>query len=546
MKNRLIEKAKDKISGNVLDTSKIFETGKKTKDFKVRTDYAEGKIRPICLECHQDLTISHSIKDRLFFKHKPNHKYCVISNNKIKTNEIEEHLDYLASKESERHKSLKNKIGKLLHKVPGVEKNSIKIDSEFVIRENGKRRPDVLCNYKTHKLVFEIQISKLPLSYILSRANFYKENGFYLIWILEEFDVKKNVESFQRDIKYLTTYQNFFKLNQNSNILRLKCDFKKAFISSNQVKTTWVTKSLSLSDLTFDKNTYQVYFYNFPKIISLKEKELKKNIEKIEREEREKKRLKKQKEDFDLADYLIEQIKTNKKTGEFNSIKNSLVWLETNQIKILNNKLNLTNLEESPIVIWIKQVKANYPTKAFLKFILESKNINIDVNKTSTKGETAMQVLMVNKNIDIKLSYAKLLFQRGYKLKDSDYQIINHNFQDRDYALLNVYNSISDKDLIPDDNKTNNLLLIITSIAYNKIIGYNLNWFGLADIAIEHYKEYWDYIKIAFVSSPIWQEINGRKKFNVKLDKLNQKYPIQVDNQELTSLLMDLHPEIYY
>lgn len=545
MKTRLIDKAKDKITGEILEASKIFETGTKIEDFKSRTEYAEGKINPICMQCGQELTISFSIKDRLFFKHKPKHSYCLVSDKKYKTTEINKLINYLASKESDRHKTLKNKIGSLLHKVPEVEKNSIKIDSEFIIREDGKRRPDVFCKYKNYKIVFEIQISKLPLSYILSRTNFFKEHGFYLIWVLEEFDARNDVKSFQRDIKYLSVYQNFFKLDQHSEDLKLKCDYKKAYITSTQVKTTWVTKSINLSELSFNENTYQVFYYNFPKILSIRENQLKEKIEIKERKEKEERKLQKQKEDIDLVENLIEQIKKNKKTGEFDDLKGKLICLRDNQIEILNNKLNLTNLNESPIVIWIKQVDKTYSSKAFLKFILESKNIKINVNKASTSGETAIQVLMLNKNIPIKLSYAKLLFQRGYKLIESDYQIIEQNIHHRDYGLLYLYNSISDKYLIPDDYKVNNLLLIISSIVCNRVIGYNINIIGLTDTAIEHYQEYWKYIKIALVKSDIWKIINQRMKIKLKLDNLSRNFPTQKDNKELPSLLNDLYPEIF-
>ena len=63
------------------------------------------------------------------------------------------------------------------------------IDNKFIIKENGKRKPDVYCKFQDKELVFEIQLSDLSLNYILNRYEFYRRNGIYLIWILDKFDI---------------------------------------------------------------------------------------------------------------------------------------------------------------------------------------------------------------------------------------------------------------------------------------------------------------------------------------------------------------------
>lgn len=204
---RLINTARDKFSNNLLHAVELFDNNK-TESFRVRKDFNEQKINPVCVECGQDLTISPSIYDRLFFRHLPNHNYCLLSSNSLTPQQQREYFEIIKSRESLRHLELKNKIGNLLTQINEVDKNSIFIDNKYIIKNGERRKPDVYCKIGQVEIVFEIQLSKLPLWYILNRYNFYKENNIYLIWILDNFDVK-NPDSFTRDIKYLNKYQNY-------------------------------------------------------------------------------------------------------------------------------------------------------------------------------------------------------------------------------------------------------------------------------------------------------------------------------------------------
>lgn len=156
---RLIKIAVDKLSGEVIDADEIFGN---TKDaFEIRRKYHRKEFVPICWECDQDLTVPTSIKDRIYFRHKPHHSYCILTDKKISQQEQDKIIEILRCKESDRHKHLKNKIGSLLHKVDGVDKSSITIDDKCIIRGTEKRRPDVYCKYHDKELVFEIQLSDL-------------------------------------------------------------------------------------------------------------------------------------------------------------------------------------------------------------------------------------------------------------------------------------------------------------------------------------------------------------------------------------------------
>jgi competence CoiA-like predicted nuclease len=259
--DRSIKIAFDKTSGEILEADEVFDI--KTDAFEIRKKYHEKNLILSCCECEQDLMVSGSKYDRLHFKHKPGHGYCILADGKLTPQEHERFTEILKAKESDRHKELKNKIGEQLKSVKGVDINSIAIDDKFIIKEKGKRRPDVYCKFHDKEIVFEIQLSDLSLGYILSRYEFYKEHGMYLIWILDNFDIQ-NQGTLERDIKYLTIYQNFFKLDEQSDSLKLECEYKYPFLTDdNKLLTKWLKKSVSLSELKYDSEVFQAYYYNF-------------------------------------------------------------------------------------------------------------------------------------------------------------------------------------------------------------------------------------------------------------------------------------------
>jgi hypothetical protein len=144
--DRSIKIAFDKTSGEILEADEVFDI--KTDAFEIRKKYHEKNLILSCCECEQDLMVSGSKYDRLHFKHKPGHGYCILADGKLTPQEHERFTEILKAKESDRHKELKNKIGEQLKSVKGVDIDSIAIDDKFIIKENGKRRPDVYCKFQ--------------------------------------------------------------------------------------------------------------------------------------------------------------------------------------------------------------------------------------------------------------------------------------------------------------------------------------------------------------------------------------------------------------
>ena len=548
---RSIKVAFDKVSGEILDAEEVFDTKKNA--FDIRKQYHEDKIKLSCCECEQDLAVSGSKYDRLHFKHKQGHDFCTLANGNLSPKDIESFNNILKSKESERHKELKNKIGKLLSTVDGVELNSITIDNRFIVRENEKRRPDVYCKYRDKELVFEIQLSDLSLGYILSRYDFYKKNKMYLIWILDNFDIH-NQGTLERDIKYLTKYENFFKLDENFDTFKLLCDYKYSFLTEkNQLLDKWTNKSVTLPEIKFDSEDFQIYYYNFGG--EKKNREVEQKKKQVEKEAEYLKKIEKQRLDDaeTKSQEIIKQIKEFRERGvlAYSIIENKINALDEYDIKILNKNLNLNNIKPPALIQWIRT--ANQEDVSFLEFILSCEKITIDVNQQDVENnnKTVLQELISNKNIQeySKLYLIRLLLKREYKITENDkFYLDNFAISEENKLLIILYNNLSDKMLVDKIYNHSKLFLIIESIRKNRIRGFKFtNWIAFANNAIYHYKNYWEYIELALKKWKIWDKLideDKKETFRKKLQEFYSNMPEQ--EYDVDDIFQDLYPELMY
>jgi competence CoiA-like predicted nuclease len=573
---RSIKIAFDNVSGEILEADELFKNTKQA--FIIRRKFHLDEIELYCCECRQKLNVSTSKYDRLHFKHQVNAEPCVLKDGDLSPAELEEFTRILKTKETQRHKDLKNKIGERLSKMPRVDSSSICIDNRFIIREGDKRRPDVYCTYEGRELAFEIQLSQLSLRYILNRHEFYQKHGIYLIWILDNFDLHRQSQ-LERDIKYLTKYENFFKLDEDVEEFKLSCEYKFPFVTDdNKLLTKWLTKSVGLDQLKFDEIEYQAYYYNFDdnkakqeafqkiNAEALREAEGKK-FEKLKEEER--LRQEKRREDQlreaaeiklrnmrDNAYALIRWIKQlkDKKSQVFNSVVDSIDGLTTKELAYFNSQLKLDNPDKNnnpAIHRWISSAEAaDIP---FLAFMLTTNKINLNVNLRSGEGLTVLQHLYQDSAKPIARGYLmRLILKRGYFITQEDEAFFAklEKSPDNESTLLTfkAAASLDDKshvDWIFDHSK---LICILESVRQNRMIGFAYapsNWTAFANNAIQYYGPYWEYIELAFKFYGLWDKlIQSDKKgtFHKKLETLYGDFPQQ--NVEFDQVIRKLYPEI--
>jgi len=550
---RSIKIAFDKLSGEVLEADEVFD--KKKDAFEVRRQFHKKDLMLSCCECEQDLNVSGSKYDRLHFKHKPHHDYCILADGVLTPKEHEGFTKILQAKESVRHKELKTKIGQLLSEVDGVDISSIAIDNKFIIRENEKRRPDVYCKYNDKELVFEIQLSDLSLGYILSRHDFYKKHGMFLVWILDNFDIH-NQGTLERDIKYLTKFENFFKLDEKAETLKLECEYKFPFLTEdNKLLTKWLKKSVGLNQIKFDNESRQIHYYNFGDNKTKTEVDQKKKAEEIKEAERKKAFEQKQANAKRKASNIIAEIKQLriKKSQVFNSIKVEINELDEYEIEVLNSTLDFSNRTKSkspPLLQWIN--KATQDDFAFIEFILSCREIKMDINEKDEDGKTAFQAVYENEKI-YKSSVIRALLRRGYNLSEDDKNFfatlpdLDHEKKNH-LILYSICNNLTDRELVNAAFLHDKLLFIIESARRKEIIGFRWKpneWVAFANNAIHSHKEYWEYIELAFKRYGLWDIILQSDKkgtFDKKVNEFYKEIPKQMF--DFDEIFQDLYPDI--
>ncbi|KUG10481.1 DUF6035 family protein [Elizabethkingia miricola] len=549
--DRSIKIAFDKTSGEILDADEVFDIAKDA--FEIRKKYHEKNLILSCCECEQDLMVSGSKYDRLHFKHKPGHSYCILADGKLSPHDHEKLTAILKAKESDRHKELKNKIGELLKNVSGVDVSTIQIDKKFIIKGNEKRKPDVYCKFHDKELVFEIQLSDLSLGYILSRYDFYKKHGMYLIWILDNFDIH-NQGTLERDIKYLTKYENFFKLDEKSETLKLECEYKFPFLTDdNKLLTKWLKKSVALNELKFDSEVHQAFYYNFGDNKTKTEtfqKQKEAEIKEAEKKKREQQRLENAQ---NTAKYIVAEIADfrKRKIQNFDSISNQLEELDDFEFDVLNKTLNLKGKSKSPLIKWIDE--ATQDDVVFLSFVLKTNKIDLDIN-TNDNGRTPLQALFENENI-YKTTPALSLFQAGYTLTESDNLKLNElkeklKISEADFYIYKFCNNLTDRNLVSDVLQFSKLLFIIESARSKELITFNFQgnkWVSFANNAIQYYSEYWEYIELAFKKFGLWDELiklDIKGTFQKKVEQFYSKMPRQ--KYDFEEVFNDLYPEMEY
>ena len=566
MYERSIKYGLNKITGEQLDADEIFSDTKEA--FALKKQFIIEKHVIHCRECDQELFITTSKYDRLHFRHSPQSNPCILKQNNLSSEEFEAINKIIAAKESPRHKYLKNRIGSLALKTPDVDTESVQIDDKFIIVGSEKRRPDVYFSYKGYQIAFEIQLSALPLKYILHRQNFYTKNGIYLIWILDDFNVHGQTQT-ERDIKYLDSHQNFFKMDERSeDTLQLLCDFKKPFLNSeNDLRHKWIQKPVTLEQLTFDPNTKKAYYFDLEKNNRSEVARQQKIAEEIKQRQKIETRKRELETAEEEVDDMINFMRHLYKNDHFPFEKelSKLVHFNEKQIRLLNKKLSFKHKHDPetgrPFII---EMITSQTHPNFLQFTLRANHIEKDVNVLDREGLSALQYVFQPEYYAYREIVVKSLFKAGYELTTSDKAFFeqqnttatNQLEAERQYLRIQFYERLKGRSYYIDDvTNIDRVIYTLQSIHDNKIQGFNLkNFVALTNNAIEYYPKHWVYIENALKVKCLWDiVISSDKKmsFQKKLAKhksLNIDYDFR--NHGLINILFpeltkEVNPNIF-
>jgi competence CoiA-like predicted nuclease len=549
---RSIDLAYDKVTGEFYDADLVFQVAK--EGYELRKQYNSGKLNLFCCRCDQPLIISDSKNDRLHFKHFPNAGYCALKDDKISDEEAQDFYNIVRARERPRHIFLKNRIAELLRQTEGVEPQSVIADTRFFFNEVEKRRPDVYGIYNGKKMAFEIQLSNLSQKYLLGRHNFYKQSSIYLVWILDNFNVYGQ-STMERDIKYLTPSQNFFKLDENAADFKLSCTYKSPFISEkDRVIAPWQTKSVSLSQVTFDPPSFQIYYLNYEQKLKETEQLLEEQIEAQRQGELEERKTAMREEAEQQVNAIVEKMKFYKsRNWNFYKFDEELNKLSHIGLEALNARFRFADKRiQGKSLINHYVANATDGQNSFIHYLLRDIRIIFDCNACDDDGTTLLQHILKNEHLDYRQPLIKSLFKRGYQLTEADLR--NHqtlNLEEKEKAqelqIIKWCDQLKNKALVDDIYQHLTFLFAIETARRQQMIGFNYrDWISFGVQAILKHQQFYVYVERAFKRYGLWAIIEAHdkhKSFQKQIAKL-QANPPEQDVTPVYPLMYELYHDI--
>lgn len=310
-----------------------------------------------CYYCRQKIRIRGGIshenasKSEIFhFAHLKDSDDCHIkTKNKFSREEVDR-IKYNGEKESVLHRTLKENIAQCLRKNEQSIGHVSSVEVEKVIKakvEKEWKKPDINVFYKENRMAIELQLSTTWLNVITKRQHFYKEQGIFIFWIFNKFDLEDDTRKLTFDDVIFTNNQNAYVFNYDNyersileNDLVIKCYYKTYKRNHLNLEENWSQAYIKLSDLIFDEINCRVYYFDSEGQKEIIEQEIKEEIKQNAFEEAERKRK------WEVASNKV--IVLNEEINEISIAKSGLVNTE--------NKLN-SNLDQ--LTDFMDKIKEN-------------------------------------------------------------------------------------------------------------------------------------------------------------------------------------------
>ena len=536
-----------------------------------REKYRAGEISTVCYECHQDLAIYRHKLGFVYFRHLSKSADCPLKY--ISAEEAEAYRLWVKSKESRPHINLKNLLADKLKDHQGVEQNSVFVDDRFLSDANARRRkPDVYCVYDSNPLAFEIQLSPLPRKIIEERNAFYQNLGVYLMWILESVDEVKSAP-LDLDVRTRNVYQKSFALVTSAEGLKFNCLYPcKKLRRGAEIVREYGTTVFCFSELKFDKEVFQVYFFDAPvtdvyeenpflKMLTKPAPIIDKKAAKVEEKEPELS----DDEAGQKAKEVQKRMKHLRKKGatDYTALGGEIKGLTPLTLKKLNEILDLRNLhvDNQPFLVYFIRM---LPQKSvpFLEFLLNTPEIDLNVQvihkNTWTAFRTVVENPLLGKGQQIQL--VKGLARRFYRLQQSDKAYLRRRetrerFVIEEIILMKTWLRSPDRseEALGLIAKNLELILALESIVIGDILIPGIDredWYKLARHCLESLDtQYWKYFRKAFYAADLtdWLIQNDDDPvLHEKLKKTETHFDFFHDRSPLTELLRGLFPELRF
>nr|VFK12444.1 MAG: hypothetical protein BECKLPF1236B_GA0070989_103519 [Candidatus Kentron sp. LPFa] len=261
-------------AGDILNQAedKIHLLRRELKEAQLSLKKGDDSLTSIaCALCYQPVVIVGTQQQEYFFKHGYESGDCPIKTLGKYSQEEINRMKYNGAKESIRHIDLKSAISSALQ---GKNSACTDVQQERRITSRGLsknwRKPDVQARCEEKQLAFELQLSTTFLDVIVEREKFYQSEKIFMLWVFDGF-TESGSRFTEKDIYYpnnRNAYAITDETRQRSRERRelvLMCHYQKPLIDSGAIVKQWMTREVTLSDLTFDKSTWRAYYFDYEK-----------------------------------------------------------------------------------------------------------------------------------------------------------------------------------------------------------------------------------------------------------------------------------------
>lgn len=553
-----------------------------------------------CWYCHS-LVVLRAISPKNKYKQHFKAKHaedCIIKTKKSLNQDEILRIKFNGQQEGREHIELKNKIEHFLelnkynkHQVLDIRNDK---RHRLTTDENSKewRKPDIYTiiqiNERKINIAIELQLATTFIEVVKERQDFYKRDNSYIIWIFNDFSTNIDELKMTHIDVFVANSKNAFVMNSETiiesekrNDLVLLCIYRKYERVGKEIKCDWANKLITLDELTFTED-YKAFYHDSiaeytdlllelekESIIQLTEPAKSKISEKInlieiqkgfsDANENRKVVFDNQKTEDGDDDYKIDEIiKSLKKFYQDKQSDLSFYWekqinnLSGNSIIKLNNILRFsTEYKEK----FVKKLIFENSHNNFLKFILENKNILLDLDITNN-GITAFEKIIGETELRKIEKIIESFFRNSYEIKQQDILYIQNKFPCNDISnenftknyIINLMVKLNTLDYFYklDNLHFQSIIWALLSVKHNQNIYWNHeNYRASANLVFSKFPEFGDiYIRCLSVFKKLDKMFDEDKKGNFRKNYNNFKNSKPKQDTEHTEILKIIIPEI--
>lgn len=151
--------------------------------------------------------------------------------------------------ESPLHAAIKNTIGELLRNDARTEPDSVVID-EYLIADDGRRRPDVRAIHSGHPIVIEVQLATTQIPIIIQREDFYDGHAYRLLWLTWNFEPPAAGERMRSSFEDILFSHNKNLFSMDDETIELSRQQRTIVLRAFwQCDDAWVSKLVRLEEM---------------------------------------------------------------------------------------------------------------------------------------------------------------------------------------------------------------------------------------------------------------------------------------------------------